>query len=210
MQLAMLPIVAIAWACSPEPIVYPEPAAPLPPARFDTAEIEAMRAQKDSLFRSAESPIADSLRADFPGLRYFPPSHRFAFDLQLMRFAEPESVILGASNGEVRRMQRYGVIVVLIDNEPCTLTVFKPDAALPRLFIPFQDATSGVETYEVGRYLDLQERPDGELYRVDFNQAYHPWCAYNERFSCPLVPSENRLPVAIPAGERLDSTFAVH
>ena len=70
------------------------------------------------------------------------------------------------------------------------------------LFVPFLDATSGSETYGAGRYLDLEPEEDG-TYELDFNFAYHPSCVYDIRFSCPLTPAENRLPLRIEAGERL-------
>ena len=72
------------------------------------------------------------------------------------------------------------------------------------LFVPFVDATSGSETYGAGRYLDLEPEDDG-TYTLDFNLAYHPSCVYDPKFSCPLTPSENRLPVRIEAGERLQA-----
>ncbi|HEV8562979.1 MAG TPA: DUF1684 domain-containing protein, partial [Actinophytocola sp.] len=70
------------------------------------------------------------------------------------------------------------------------------------LFVPFLDRTSGTETYGAGRYLDLDPEEDG-TYTLDFNFAYHPSCVYDPRFSCPLTPPENRLPIRIEAGERL-------
>ena len=70
------------------------------------------------------------------------------------------------------------------------------------LFVPFLDATSGPETYGAGRYLDVEPEPDG-TYVLDFNAAYHPYCAHASDYSCPLTPAENRLPDRIEAGERL-------
>jgi uncharacterized protein (DUF1684 family) len=70
------------------------------------------------------------------------------------------------------------------------------------VFVPFLDGTSGKESYGAGRYLDLDPEDDG-TYVLDFNLAYHPSCVYDPRFSCPLTPAENRLPVRIEAGERL-------
>ena len=68
-------------------------------------------------------------------------------------------------------------------------------------FLPFVDATSGKETYGAGRYLDIELTHDGEIV-VDFNYAYNPYCAYNEQWSCPLTPFENRVQVPIRAGEK--------
>lgn len=76
------------------------------------------------------------------------------------------------------------------------------------LFVPFLDATSGTETYGAGRYLDLEPEEDG-TYTLDFNLAYHPSCVYDIRYSCPLTPAENRLPIRIEAGERLLPTNEV-
>jgi hypothetical protein len=67
--------------------------------------------------------------------------------------------------------------------------------------VPFADATSGTETYGAGRYLEL-EHHHGDLYHVDFNLAYNPWCAYSPNYSCPIPPKENRLQVPIRAGEK--------
>ena len=71
------------------------------------------------------------------------------------------------------------------------------------LFVPFKDATCGKETYGAGRYHDLE--PDGNRTQegkwiLDFNQAYSPWCAYSEAYTCPFVPVENWLAVPIYAG----------
>jgi uncharacterized protein (DUF1684 family) len=71
-----------------------------------------------------------------------------------------------------------------------------------RLFVPFGDLTNGAETYKGGRYLDLDRTPTG-LYDLDFNRAYHPYCVYDPSYVCPVPPRENRLTVAIRAGERL-------
>ena len=68
-------------------------------------------------------------------------------------------------------------------------------------FIPFVDAQAGVLTYGAGRYLDPNLLSSGKLL-VDFNHAYNPYCAYNDLYSCPLPPFENRLKVAIKAGEK--------
>ena len=68
------------------------------------------------------------------------------------------------------------------------------------LFLPFADQTSGFETYGGGRYIDLSS-PLKDTFRLDFNKAYNPYCVYNKKFSCPLVPEENYLEYSIRAGE---------
>ena len=75
---------------------------------------------------------------------------------------------------------------------------------ITRLFVPFRDGTTGLETYPGGRYLDLDRTPSG-IYDLDFNRAYHPNCVFNIEWECPVPPRENRLPVAIRVGEKLSS-----
>ena len=93
-----------------------------------------------------------------------------------------------------------------------TLSVFWMAGYAGGLFLPFRDATSGSATYGAGRYLlDTVKGADlgGDLGRgelvLDFNMAYHPSCAYDPRWNCPLAPPENRLPVEVRVGERLAS-----
>ncbi|HLE52058.1 MAG TPA: DUF1684 domain-containing protein, partial [Anaerolineales bacterium] len=69
-------------------------------------------------------------------------------------------------------------------------------------FLPFADALAGSETYGAGRYLEPEPAGKGKLL-VDFNYAYNPYCAYNDQYSCPLTPWENRLKVPIRAGEKV-------
>ena len=67
------------------------------------------------------------------------------------------------------------------------------------LFLPFLDNTNGEESYGGGRYIDMRI-PDGDTIIVDFNSAYNPYCAYNEKYSCPIVPRENYLDTEVRAG----------
>ena len=67
------------------------------------------------------------------------------------------------------------------------------------LFLPFLDDTNGVESYGGGRYIDFDIPIDNYLI-IDFNTAYNPYCTYNEKYSCPIVPRENYLPLEIKAG----------
>ena len=67
--------------------------------------------------------------------------------------------------------------------------------------MPFTDLTTGKETYQAGRYLEIARSSTG-IYVVDFNRAYNPYCYYNPTYDCPYPPKENRLPAAILAGEK--------
>ena len=179
-----------------------DPSDPL--ARELVRAIEAERADKDEYFRLApDSPIPLAQRDEFAGLAYFPvdPAYRLeGVTLGAYDGDEPEAFDLPTSDGDLRRAWRAGTLRFSLGGRPLALVAY--DLGGGSLFVPFTDATSGLETYGAGRYLDVEPELDGR-YTLDFNLAYHPYCAYSPHFSCPLTPAENRLPIRIEAGERL-------
>jgi len=115
------------------------------------------------------------------------------------------------SSGPIKKNYRvYGIIHFKINDTAVTLNIYQSQDLMTspqykdHLFIPFTDATTGEETYESGRYIDLDIKDiAGDKYVIDFNKAYNPYCAYvSGKFNCPIPPAENRLSVAIPAGEK--------
>jgi uncharacterized protein len=165
------------------------------------------RAEKDEYFRLAhDSPIPHDARHDFPGLPYFPVDEALRFDaltLEPYTGSEPTAVQIPTSDGKLRDAERAGVFRFELGGATQTLTGYSfKDGGSESVFVPFLDGTSGTESYGAGRYLDLYPEDDG-TYALDFNLAYHPSCVYDPRFSCPLTPAENRLPIRIEAGERL-------
>ncbi len=175
---------------------------------FDAAGIVADRKTKNEEFRTEISPLPPDEWEHFPGLTYYEPSEAYHVAARLDVAARPDTVRIAASqSNDVRTMLRYGVFQFSIGDKACTLAAYKhtgPEAMRypTLLFVPFQDQTTGSETYYAGRYLDVDIQPGTADYYLDFNRAYNPYCAYNESYSCPLVPAENILPVAIRAGEK--------
>jgi hypothetical protein len=165
------------------------------------------RADKDEYFRTAhDSPIPAVERPSFKGLPYFAVDEDLRFDgLNLEPYAgsEPANFQIPTSDGKLRDAERAGTYTFEVGGARQRLTGYRfAEGDAESVFVPFLDATSGAETYGAGRYLDLYPDEDG-TYALDFNLAYHPSCVYDARFSCPLTPAENRLPVRIEAGERL-------
>ncbi|MBM4415856.1 MAG: DUF1684 domain-containing protein [Chloroflexi bacterium] len=164
------------------------------------SELDEFRCAKDEWPRTAqESPIPEAARATFAGLRYYPEVPALAFDVAPEPFAEREAVAMETSRGAPAEYERWARVRFAVDGAERALTVFR-SLATGELFLPFQDANAGGETYGAGRYLELPELGDGRLW-LDFNYACNPYCAYDECWSCPLPPAENRLVVAIRAGE---------
>jgi uncharacterized protein (DUF1684 family) len=168
------------------------------------SRLAGYRHRRDHFFaHHPHSPLSEQQQARFVGLDYFPEREDLALIVPLDESGTGvgEEVDLATSDGQTKAFIREGTIHFTVDGEPATLMVFR-DADRGDLFIPFRDATTGTETYEIGRYLEPQQRPDGTLH-VDFNYAYNPFCAYGEGWSCPIPPAENWLSVAIAAGERV-------
>ena len=138
----------------------------------------------------------------FAGLDYFPERADLALNLPLDESGPDvgEVIEIPTTDGKTKPFSRAGRVRFEVEGVPVELTVLR-DSDRGSLFIPFRDASAGGETYEVGRYLEPQGRPDGTL-EVDFNYAYNPFCAYGEGWSCPIPPEENRLAVTIAAGEK--------
>ena len=110
------------------------------------------------------------------------------------------------SSGQVANYRPVGRLMFELYGRPCRLTVYQgldEHSAADPPFVPFTDATSGDETYGGGRYMDVRPLVPGvDTVTLDFNFTYHPYCAYSERYSCPVPPAENALPVAVRAGVR--------
>ena len=160
-----------------------------------------MRRYKDISFaQDPYSPIPTEDRVGFNGLNYYPKNDALVFRLKIEEFVDKNEMTMQTSTGEIATFYRFGQIHFLVKGEMQTLTVYQSPAN-PELFLPFKDASNGTETYGAGRYMELHPLGDGD-YEVDFNQAYNPYCAYSDQWSCPIPPPENRLEVAIEAGEK--------
>jgi uncharacterized protein len=173
------------------------------------SKIAAERAQKDDMFRGPESPVRPGELEKYVPLAYFPIDESYAVPAELEPAPQRLTITMPTSTGKLRNVERVGMLRFNLKGEPLRLTAFLEEGSR-RLFVPFSDLTSGTETYQAGRYMNLDPSPSG-IYIVDFNIAYNPYCYYNEEYDCPLPPAENRLAVPIRAGERMraeDSTIA--
>lgn len=178
--------------------------------RMDSARwmdrLERIRKGKDRFLReSPRSPLAREDRETFENLSYYPLDENYRFEVEFHEHDVRPLVVLDTTGGDKRYMLRWGEFRFVVDEGERTLQAYRPDPGEERFFVPFRDATADAETYQRGRYLDLDSRvhrtSDGS-WILDFNEAYNPWCAYTHRYSCVIPPSENTLDVSIRAGEK--------
>lgn len=172
------------------------------------ADLEDFRRRKDDHFRSGRGPLKGAAVASFSGLSYFPPAPEWVFDVPLLSAKQQAEFRLDTSSGETRFMALVGSVSLPLPGAGNhELQVFAPlgEESPHSAFIPFRDQTSGADTYGAGRYVDapVLAGPEGRTVHLDFNRAYHPYCAYDEGWTCPLPPRQNFLPFRIEAGERL-------
>jgi len=164
------------------------------------------RKERDEFFRNhLRSPLREDEKKRFKGLHYYPFDPKYCFVGTIERYVfhidNPKYYATFLTNkGTNKRYLRYGRFRFLLDGKPYAIEVFKSILS-DKLFIPFKDKTNGKETYEGGRYIDA-EILTGYRMVLDFNMAYFPNCAYNDRFVCALPPRENFLEIEIRAGER--------
>lgn len=163
-------------------------------------ELESFRADKDRFFATdSQSPFTPEQKRDFHGLNYFPENPALRLVVTVQEFQKKDQVQMQTTTGDVQTHARFGRFKFTVEGQEAELTIYADPNGF---FLPFVDSLAGTETYGAGRYLEPEPLGKGK-FLVDFNLAYNPYCAYNERWSCPITPHENRLKVPIRAGEQV-------
>jgi uncharacterized protein (DUF1684 family) len=162
--------------------------------------LNEFRKMKDDFFaQDGQSPLTPGQKKVFRGLKYFPPNPDLNLEVTVEEFPEKQQIEMQTSTGDVQVYERYGKFRFEVEGVPVELTIYYNENGY---FLPFVDSLASKETYPAGRYLE-PESLGKNRFRVDFNLAYNPYCAYNDYWSCPLTPFENRLKIPIRAGEKL-------
>ncbi|MFC2100978.1 DUF1684 domain-containing protein [Bacteroidota bacterium] len=157
---------------------------------------------------TAKTPLDPEQLAKFDGLSWFPINFHLRIKGKYSPNTEQDTILFKTSTENKRFYIKTGKISFRISNNTYELFTYQNvnSSTNPghqnNLFCPFTDLTSGVTTYGGGRYLDLTI-PKGDSLNIDFNMCYHPYCAYNHKWSCVIPPSENHLPIDIIAGIRM-------
>ena len=197
MQVRWLAALVIAAAsstsggCSPKPEDYP-------------TKIANQRAQKDEFLRKSQDIIRPADRDKFLPLSYFAIDENYAVPARLVTSEERVRMQVPTSSGKLRDMERVGFLQFTLKDQPLKLSalVDAGTTRIDRLSVLFSDLTNGTETYQAGRYNELDPTATG-IYVIDINTAFHTYCYYNPAYECPYPPPENRLKMPIRAGERL-------
>lgn len=170
--------------------------------------IEILRFQRamDDEFRNPEtSPLRDRDRKNFEGLEFYPPDTNYIVRANFARTPDAKPFLMPTTTDRKTEEVVYGIASFELNGKQHELEVYQSLGLLDQkeyedyLFLPFLDETNGEETYGGGRYIDLSI-PEGNVLVIDFNRAYNPYCVYNKKYSCPLVPRQNYLRTSVKAG----------
>lgn len=169
-------------------------------------EISAFQKKlNDEYKNSEESPLEPADFKKFKGHEFFPVNLTYRVHAKLTVTEGTPFLLMKTTTSRLSTDRVYGVVEFVIEGKTFKLPVYQSQDLLKDpeyadyLFFPFTDLTNGKQSYTGGRYIDLRI-PAGQDLVIDFNQAYNPYCAYNHKYSCPLVPAANQLNVEIPAG----------
>lgn len=154
---------------------------------------------------AGESPLTPEDLSVFKALDFYPIAAKFAVEATFIKVENEQSFKMKTTGTRTPEYVKYGELHFALDGTSYKLNLYQSIDLIQKpgfedyLFLPFSDLSCGKESYIGGRYIDMRI-PKSNTVLIDFNTAYNPYCAYNHKYSCPIVPLENDLNVAILAG----------
>lgn len=159
---------------------------------------------------STESPLTEEDRSSFSSLNWFPVDTNFMVWARLELTPNTKAFEMPTTTERKPLYRQYGNLHFSLGDSSFVIPVYQNLrlVQMPKyqdyLFFPFTDLSNGFGTYGGGRYLDVRKPASGDSVLIDFNRAYNPYCAYNEKYSCPITPRENHIDFLISAGVRYE------
>lgn len=171
-----------------------------------TNKLKQERENKDwEMKYDQHSPFKVDTSAQYAPLKYFESSAEFIFKSILFRYNDQDTVSVFGTKGEERKAIKTGYVILNYNGKEYNLNIYKSSGREGQEYysIWFTDQTTGKESYHVGRYIDFEIDPNPDFeYTIDFNRAYNPYCAYSDKFTCPIPRKEDHLDFEIRAGEK--------
>ena len=169
-------------------------------------EVLEFQKELNEEFRDPEtSPLPDRYRKDFESLDFFQPDTNYIVRARFVLTPEALPFMMPTTTDRKSEEVLFGIAHFFLNGKEHQLEIYQNKKLMLQekyrnyLFLPFTDDTNGETTYTGGRYIDLSI-PNENFITLNFNKAYNPYCAYNKKYSCPLVPSVNALGVSVFAG----------
>lgn len=156
---------------------------------------------------ATKSPLKDKDRKKFTGLDFYKFDSTYVVNAKLTKTPNAKPFKMKTTTEQRPDYVQYGVVIFTLKGKEYKLNIYQNLGLLDKegyedyLFLPFLDDTNGSGSYPGGRYTEARI-PEGDIILIDFNTAYNPYCAYNDKYSCPIVPSENYIATEITAGTK--------
>ena len=169
------------------------------------AETEWQKEMNADFKDATKSPLKDKDRKNFTGLDFYKFDSTYVVTAKLTRTPDAKPFKMKTTTERRPDYVQYGVVTFNLKGKEYQLNIYQNLGLLDKegyedyLFLPFLDNTNGNGSYSGGRYTEARI-PEGDTMVIDFNTAYNPYCAYNEKYSCPIVPRANYLDLEIEAG----------
>ncbi|TDE02677.1 DUF1684 domain-containing protein [Flavobacterium hiemivividum] len=174
--------------------------------KFDPAAVAKFQQQINSEYADpATSPLMEEDLASFKTLDFYPANEKYFVTAKFVRTKKEKPFEMKTTGARTPMYVKYGEAHFTLEGKNLKLNIYRNIALSEKpeykdyLFLPFSDLTCGNESYIGGKYIDFKI-PKGKTIVIDFNTSYNPYCAYNHKYSCPIVPLENDLNVEIKAG----------
>lgn len=154
---------------------------------------------------ATKSPLKEKDRKEFKGLDFFKFDSTYVVTAKLTRTPDEKPFKMKTTTDRLPNYVKYGVVEFQLEGKPHQLDIFQnldildDEEYKDYLFLPFLDNTNGEGSYSGGRYVE-GKIPEGNTIVLDFNTAYNPYCAYNDKYSCPIVPRSNYVDADVKAG----------
>lgn len=168
-------------------------------------ETEFQRGLNAEYKDASKSPLKQKDLINFEGLEFFKFDSTYVVTAKFIRTEGEKPFKMRTTTDRLADYLKYGEIVFELKGSSHKLNVYQGQDVIKEegyedyLFLPFLDDTNGDDSYGGGRYIDMRI-PEGDTMIIDFNTAYNPYCAYNEKYSCPIVPRDNYLDTKVEAG----------
>lgn len=175
------------------------------------AAIENFRHELDEEYKNPKtSPLEPKALKKFKGHAFYPTNLTFRIVATLEVTPNSPFFKMMTTTGQPRNYRIYGYVNFTIGEKSFRLPAYQSQGLMKTkeyadyLFFPFTDLTCAETSYGGGRHIDLRIPKQGSELVIDFNQAYNPYCAYSDRYSCPIIPRENRMDIEVRAGVMLE------
>ena len=154
----------------------------------------------NDLINNSRGPFADV--DSVHELDFFEPNPKFRIKAKVNLNSYPDKTTIVSTDGTKKTYLHLANLEFKLNDSTYSLALFRNENNIADYFLPFKDATNTISTYGSGRYLPINFAGETEV-EIDFNRAFNPYCAYNNKYACPIPPSQNTLSIKIEAGEKV-------